>query len=197
MSIKLTVGPPTPTKTEVGKYLTKWTTLSTDFKQKCLDDLVSKYPTNRTLEEIYIKCVFINYVYSTNIFSIYPIAEKIFNLNIDSKLKRKDRSIVDDIATVLINGKARKLYSFATKYCSSHCPDDFPIYDKYVNKALVYFQQQDKFDKSCSKISDFKKKLKNYEEFCNVLSAFMDYYKLADYSFKEIDIYLWQLGQAL
>ena len=52
---------------------------------------------------------------------------------------------MNDIARVNINGKDRNLYSFATKYCSHHNFNDYPIYDEYVAKVLLHFQRKDKF----------------------------------------------------
>jgi hypothetical protein len=33
-------------------------------------------------------------------------------------------------------------YSFATKYCSHHKPEMYPIYDSYVDKMLGYFKKR-------------------------------------------------------
>ena len=64
---------------------------------------------------------------------------------------------------------------------------DFPIYDSYVEKVLVYFEKKDKFGKF--KTAD----LKDYEKFKSVLISFRNYYGLDQYNLKQIDKYIWQL----
>lgn len=91
--------------------------------------------------------------------------------------------------TVVINNKSIKLYSFATKYCSHHNPEDFPIYDSFVDKVLRYFRDMDGF-------SEFKNgDLKNYKRFKEILNDFRMFYGLQTYSFKDIDKFLWQFGK--
>lgn len=53
--------------------------------------------------------------------------------------------MVSEIQRVTINNVEKNFYSFTTKYCSHHCPLDFPIYDSYVEKVLCYFRNRDKF----------------------------------------------------
>lgn len=96
---------------------------------------------------------------------------------------------MNDIQCVTIGDKSINFYSFATKYCSHHEPEYFPIYDSYVEKILCYFQKIHRF--SFFKTSD----LKNYKIFKSVLEDFRKYYKLTNYSLKQIDQYLWQLGK--
>ena len=88
------------------------------------------------------------------------------------------------------NGKTKKLYSFATKYCSHHKPDVYPIYDDYINKILRYYRDIDGFSKFTNKM------LLDYRSFHAILHDFQRFYKLESYTVKEIDQYLWQLGKA-
>lgn len=102
---------------------------------------------------------------------------------------KNDTSLVNDIAQVKINGVKKNFYSFATKYCSHHKPEEYPIYDSYVEKMLMYFQKTDKFAK-------FKKAdLKNYAKFKSILIEFKKFYDINEYTLKEIDKYIWQLGK--
>ena len=78
---------------------------------------------------------------------------------------------------------------FATKYCSHHNPLEYPIYDSYVDKVLRYFRDTDGF---CDFESD---DLKQYDKFKQIVLAFRTYYHLEQYTLKEIDQYLWQLGK--
>ena len=182
---------PLPTPHEVNKYLKLWDSLENYvLQEKALDKLFFDVcPKNNNIEDILIKCCTLNDFYSTNIFSIFPVAKHILKLNIDERLKKGDTSLVNDIASIKIKWKELNFYSFATKYCSHHFPLDFPIYDNYVEKCLLYFKEKDKF-------YDFKKiDLKNYSKFKEILVHFTDFYWLNSYNLKEIDKYLWQLGK--
>ncbi|MDE8719163.1 hypothetical protein PZH37_19535, partial [[Eubacterium] siraeum] len=89
-----------------------------------------------------MKVVALNDFYITNIFSVYPVAKHILSLDIDTRLKAGDVSLVSDIQKVTINGVEKNFYSLATKYCSHHRPLDYPIYDSYVEKVLCYFRDR-------------------------------------------------------
>ena len=182
---------PTPTKQEIQKYLKLWDSLENYvLQEKSLNQLFFEtYPHNNKIEEILIKCSSLNDFYSTNIYSIFSVAKQIKNLNIDDRLKNGDATLVDEIAHITINGKKRYFYSFATKYCSHHFPNLFPIYDTFVEKVLMFFKKRDNF------MSFKKEDLKNYQNFINILLQFKKFYKLEEYDFKSIDKYLWQLGK--
>lgn len=138
---------PRPCKEEVIKYLNKWDSLENYvLQEKSLDKLfINTYPNNIEIEDILIKVSSLNDFYSTNIFSVFPVAKHILELNIDKRLKRKDTTLVNDISNVEINGKNKHFYSFATKYCSHHDPINYPIYDNYVDKVLNYFRKKTVF----------------------------------------------------
>lgn len=182
---------PTPTNSEVEKYLAIWDSLDNYVMQEqSLDKLFfSLIPTNSDIRDILIKASTLNDFYSTNIYSIFPVAKHILELGIDERLKSGDTSLVNDIANVEISGKHKCFYSFATKYCSHHNPIDFPIYDSYVENVLMYFSKRDKFAKI--KRSD----LKNYDYFKNSLIHLAEYYNISEYNLKDLDRYLWQLGK--
>lgn len=182
---------PSPNKKIIEKYLVKWDNLEEHYiwQEKSLYKLFHEdYKNNTDLNEILIKCSCLNDFYSTNIFSIFNVAKNIFNLKIDKRLNDNDPSLVNDIAHVKINGVDKTFYSFASKYCSHH-NDEFPIYDYFVDKMLVYFKNKDKFAK-------FKKDdLKDYVKFRNILIEFKKFYDIEEYSLRDIDKYLWIAGK--
>jgi hypothetical protein len=98
---------PTPCKNEVEKYLKKWDSLENYvLQEKSLDKLFFiTYPNNNEIEDILIKVSSLNDFYSTNIFSVFPVAKHILNLDIDNRLKSNDETLVNDIANLSINGK--------------------------------------------------------------------------------------------
>ena len=75
-------------------------------------------PENTDMSDILLKVAALNDFYSTNIFSVYPVAKHILSLGIDERLKVGDVTLVSDIQKVNINGVGKNFYSFATKYCS-------------------------------------------------------------------------------
>lgn len=182
---------PRPCKKEVEKYLKQWDSLENYVLQEdALNKLFFKtYPNNDNINDILIKASSLNDFYSTNIFSIFPVAKHIYKLNIDQRLKMRDETLVNDIANVEINGVQKYFYSFATKYCSHHLPEDYPIYDSYVEKVLMYFKKIEKFDKFV------KNDLKDYKRYKQILINFKKYFDIDDYNLKDIDRYLWQLGK--
>ena len=182
---------PRPSKSEVLKYLNRWDSLENYVLQEnSLNKLFfNTYPLNDNIEDILIKVSSLNDFYSTNIFSVFPVAKHILQLNIDERLKNNDVTLVNEISHITISGKQKNFYSFATKYCSHHNPVEFPIYDSYVDKVLNYFKRKDGF-------AEFKKEeLKDYKKFKNVLIQFKKFYDIDEFNLKDIDRYLWQLGK--
>lgn len=182
---------PRPSVEEIEFYLEKWKMLEDySFQEEALNRLFFKLcPKNTEIADILLKCSTLNDFYSTNIFSIYPVAKHILQLKIDKRLSIGDETLVDDIKKIEIKSKIKNFYSFATKYCSHHNPKDFPIYDSYVDVVLRYFKSVDNF-------SNFKNEdLKNYTYFKKVLLDFRRFYDLEAYNLKQIDQYLWQLGK--
>lgn len=180
---------PKPSVKEVEKYLEQWKHLDNYVNQEnSLDKLFFELIlNNKQIEDILIKCSTLNDFYSTNIFSIFPVAKHILELNIDERLNKGDLTLVNDIADV--KELDRRFYSFASKYCSHHNPEQFPIYDNYVDKVLRYFRNVDKF-------ANFKNdNIKDYVKFKYILEEFKVYYSLEQYSLKELDRYLWLLGK--
>ena len=180
---------PTPSKEEVEKYLKLWDSLENYVNQenslkKLFIDLI---PENKEIEDILIKSSTLNDFYSTNIFSIFPVAKHIHELDIDERLQKGDLTLVNDIADVKELNKC--FYSFATKYCSHHNPNVYPIYDSYLDKILRHFKRKDHF-------ADFKgADLKDYNRYVEILDEFAKFYGIDDYSRKDLDRYLWQLGK--
>ncbi len=180
-----------PSVSHVKYYLERWDTLENYHLQElALDRLFFELcPGNTDITDILLKASTLNDFYSTNIFSIYPLAKHILSLDIDRRLKTGDVSLVTDIQYVSINGTVKNFYSFATKYCSHHNPLDFPIYDSYVDKVLCYFRNRDSFT------TFTKNEITEYSNFKRIIIDFRNFYHLSKYNLKQIDKYLWQLGK--
>jgi len=158
-----------PCPEQVAMYLEKWDSLENYvLQERSLRKLFTQtYPLNVEMDDVLIKVCSLNDFYSTNIFSPFNVAKHIVELEIDQRLSDRDFSLVNDIAIVKVNGhKTINFYSFATKYCSHHIPEDYPIYDSFVEKMLMHFKRKDKFFK-------FKKDdLKHYPTYREILMQF-------------------------
>lgn len=181
-----------PTPEKVSEYQQKWDQ-KTDYvlQESSLKKLfTSTYPLNNEMDDVLIKVCALNDFYSTNIFSPFKVAHHIVNLNIDEKLFGPDYNLVNSLALVEMGqNKIRNFYSFASKYCSHHFPEEYPIYDYYVEKVLLKLRRRDGF-------SNFKNDdLKEYREFIRILSDFRESYGLEEFDLKQIDRYLWLVGQ--
>lgn len=181
-----------PNIREVEKYLVKWKTLENYvLQEKSLKKLFTKtYPSNNKIEDVLIKVCALNDFYSTNILSPFIVSKHILKLTIDKRLQQRDYTLVNEIAHIKVKrNKIINFYSFASKYCSHHQPNYYPIYDNFVEKFLMYLRNEDKF-------YDFKRaELKDYPKYRQILLEFRKYYKLNKYSLKQLDKYLWQAGK--
>lgn len=182
---------PTPSKEQVEYYLAKWDELENyHLQEDALDKLFFKLcPKNTDITDVLLKVSTLNDFYSTNIFSVYPVAKHILSLGIDARLKAGDVTLVNDIKQITINGTERNFYSFASKYCSHHNPLDYPIYDSYVDAVLRYFRNRDGF----ASFADGD--LKDYVHFKGALIDFRVFYGLEEYNLKQLDKYVWLLGK--
>ena len=182
---------PTPSVEQVEHYLREWDALENyHLQEDALDKLFFRLcPKNTDITDILLKVCTLNEFYSTNIFSIYPVAKHILSLGIDARLKAGDVTLVNDIKQLTINGVEKNFYSFASKYCSHHNPMDYPIYDSYVDTVLRYFRNRDGF-------SDFPDgALKDYVHFKGAMIDFRAFYGLDAYNLKQLDRYVWLLGK--
>jgi hypothetical protein len=131
----------------IDSYLKMWDTLENyTLQEKTLGLLFNKFcPGNTKLEYVLLKVTALNQFYSTNIFDTYSVAKHILKMDIDQRLEKHDRLLVNELALVIIKGKQKNFYSFASKYCSHHVPEAFPIYDFFVEKMLLNYTVADCF----------------------------------------------------
>ena len=166
---KITI--PAPCQQQLNDYCNKWKNDKALENYRIQEQALNKLfhellPLNNDISAILIKSSILNDFYSTNIFAIYPVAKRIKSLDIDRRLKEGDANLVMDIKNVTVNGKNKSFYSFATKYCSHHDAENYPIYDTYVDEVLRHFRRESKF---CS----FKNQdLKDYCQFKQILIEF-------------------------
>jgi hypothetical protein len=180
-----------PTAALVRKYLDKWQTLEKyKLQEESLKLLFQDLcPRNDDLSHILLKVSALNDFYSTNIFDTYSVAKRILADDPSARILEGDISLVNELARVQIGGKDKNFYSFASKYCYHHNPEEFPIYDSYVDKMLRHFSRTDGFAELGWN------ELKIYERFVGIVQDFRKHYRLDEFSLREIDIYLWLVGK--
>ena len=153
--------------------------------EKIIADLFRSLPDNRDIDDVWHKVVVLNGLYSTNIWATYKVASHICELDIDPKLEEKSLPLVNNIAQVEIKGKTWHFRSFASKYCSWHKPEVYPIYDSFVDRLIWAYRKLYAF-------ADFKhNELGDYPRFREIIERFRDYFGLSQFNFKELDKFLW------
>ena len=182
-----------PSAEQVKIYLNKWKNQEKyDSQEKAIEKLFAEHPNNTELGDVLLKVAVLNDFYSTNIYDTYSVAKHICSIKgIDERLARGDESLVNEIQTVKIGNKIKHFYSFATKYCSHHNQIEYPIFDSYVDTILCFYKKVFKFYEFT------EEDLKDYEKFKVILKKFMDFFQLNDFTVKQIDQYLWQIGKNL
>jgi hypothetical protein len=153
--------------------------------------LIQLFPLNTQFNEVLAKVCVINDLYSTRIQGTFEMAEHIVSLNPDKDIQQGSTNIVDRIANLTISGTTRSNYSFATKYCSWHAIDLYPIYDKFVRKLIMAYKRKDNFYRFEAN------ELRKYGKYKQIYNAFITHYNLNKFSLKEIDKFLWGYGKVL
>ena len=149
------------------------------------------YPGNDDLHGILVKASTLNSIYFTHVYKIYEVACHIRECHPDEMLKAGDADAVKAIQYVRIGDHTYNFYSFATKYCSFTNQSAYPIYDGNVDAALRYFKEHHGFDQF--EIKD----LKDYSKFKDLIDKFKSQYSLTGFTYKEIDHYLWYVGDII
>lgn len=183
--------PQAPTPALVRQYIRRFDEGRDGLVDKALLELFRAFPENARLEHILLKVLGLNALYSTGIIAVPPVAKHILRLDIDTRLVEGAPELVNDIArTPTGDGKIRRNYSFATKYCSWHVPDAYPIFDSIVGKLISEYQRLDEFSAFF-----WQYELSDYLRFKHTVEAFREHYGLTDFSFKELDKFLWLYGK--
>lgn len=97
--------------------------------------------------------------------------------------------MVNEIASVEIAGKLRRNYSFATKYCSFHAPGAYPKCDGNTESIIWAYQESYGFGQFT------QPELKDYPKYKATVVQFRSHFALSDFSFKQLDNFLWGYGR--
>jgi hypothetical protein len=157
--------------------------------EEALGQLLSKFPRNTEVSHVLLKVLVLNKLSSAWVrdVDVKPLARHIAGLGIDPLLAEGSPATVD-LITHCENLKLH--FSFASKYCSWHNPDAYPIYDTYVEACLWYHRKQDGFAK-------YAREGYRYPDFVRIVTAFREFYGLTSFTFKQLDKFLWSQGRQL
>ena len=192
-------------------------------KEAALEKLFLQYPENKDLSDVVIKITTLNSLYSTRlnnnrdnrkkdindrknktIIDVVSLAEHIIkNKELDDWMMSNDeeqRKKAFNYIALKDNFELpqfKKCPSFASKYCSWHNKNGYPIMDSITRKALY------KINKSQESVFSFKEiktisSLDDYNIYYKASRCFRDYVNetfLKKYTFKEIDMFLWKYGK--
>ena len=61
-------------------------------------------PKNEDISDILLKVATLNDFYSTNIFSVYPLAKHILSIDIDERLRQGDVALVKEVQKLIMVG---------------------------------------------------------------------------------------------
>jgi hypothetical protein len=166
--------------------------------EQALRDLFGQYPHNNNEAHVLLKVVALDRLYSTNIYAVHVMAHQIFQQaeEIDSALAAGSPIVVDKIARITIGatGKKRTNYSFASKYCSWHRPDKYPIWDSRVRSYFRSLTRSLKNTDDVGLLGTNPYVWNVYPEFVEHISKFQKRYEVDKFTFKEIDKFLWLYG---
>jgi hypothetical protein len=160
-----------------------------ELPERALKVLIEHFPENTDRAHILLKVVAINRLYATNIFDVYSVVNHIAERKIDTDLKAGSIQLVGKMAWVPIGDKKRNNLSFASKYCSWHRPDCYPIYDSRAEACLWAYHEEIGLRS--------RKELWEYESYFEAVKRFRDRFELGKLSFKDIDKFLYHMGNAL
>lgn len=172
------------------------------------------------------KCTILNIYYSTQIKDkdLLAMARRIISLNdisynnmglVDYLLffetdRAKYRRLVNLIAYYKDKDSVGNCYSFASKFCSWHSQEKFPIVDSYA-KGLLYRITENSDKKYMEEIYKnipgrtkrkqqsnlYNHELNDYYIYCQLYDGFIDEFGLSGMDYKKIDEYIWQYSKSL
>jgi hypothetical protein len=158
--------------------------------EDALRQLRERFPQNSETAHVLLKVLVLNKLYNARVrdIDVEPLARHVASLQLDSVLEKGAPTAV---ALITNCEKLKKYFSFATKFCSWHNPVAYPMYDGNVDECLWSYQRQDRFAKF------HRQDLGSYEKLIAVVAGFRAFYGLESFSFRQLDKFLWRLGERI
>lgn len=187
-----------PSEKEFKKYIDIWNNkYNREFvagfdHEKLLNIVFEDYNhSNKNVKDMYIKCVMLDKLYSTNIKYMDSLVKHLVSIeNLDEMLSNGDAELVNIIKKVQVDDdKTINYMSFASKYCNRYNPEYYPVYDTIVKEIFSYYLSTLSFYKRKDKVE-----LKDYASFKNVVDEFLKAYPFIK-NYTQLDNYLWTMGK--
>ena len=179
-----------PSVKEVKYYVDKWKNPNNKefYYYKCLEQVFAKKA--HTKINLFNKCAMLNIAYKCCSYVDYEIIVsqlmKKLNDNNQKKLQSGDRTIVDDLRTIMTEKNGSKdLYVFSIMFCHHSKPQFFYGFSRPICRTLVVLNKKESFY-NIEKWQDFW----DYGFFCKVMEAFSKKYGLKDINKTNLDIML-------
>jgi hypothetical protein len=156
--------------------------------EESLNLLWSAFPHNTEPSQVFLKVLVLNQLYSTrvDVVDIELLARHIAGLSIDPLL---DQGALEAVRLITnCPGLKKKYLSFASKYCSRHRPEIYPIWDGNARACLWAYKKQDLF----APFHNYD--LWNYEKFLELVIAFRTKYSLTCFTLRQLDKFLYRFG---
>lgn len=156
--------------------------------------LRAQFPRNTDIRHVLLKVLVLNKLYAARVrdIDVEPVATHIVGLAADKHLDQLlDQGSLDAVFLITACPNLREYLAFASKFCSWHNPEAYPIYDGNVRECLWSYGEQDRFAK-------FRKNdLWYYRRLVDIVKAFRNYYELTSLSLKQLDKFLWRSGDRI
>ncbi|MCR4846153.1 MAG: hypothetical protein K5865_05380 [Eubacterium sp.] len=195
------------------------------YKETVLRKLFDVYKDNTNFCKVLIKVTTLNSLYGAGLhdsigsktIDVITMAKHILlEPRFDGWLKSENENDHLKAYSYIESGKSdardehyNNCYSFASKYCSWHRPDIFPIWDTTVRENLHHFIMANDIS-SAKEVEEWDKinnsNFNNYMVFYKVFIRFKDYIndkirkendKNQEYTVKELDKFLWQYSRKI
>jgi hypothetical protein len=166
--------------------------LSNYYVQECkIKRFVTSNPANTSEDVVDGKVRMLNGYYSTRVpRKTKNMVKNIVSISdIDSSLRNGNTNIVHLIAKT-----DKNYFSFATKFCALHEPDQYPIYDNFVWSLFIYLGKQGFFsEQTYSLFKNIKQSPGGYADYKIIYNEFIKKTGMGCYckSYRQVDAYLW------
>jgi hypothetical protein len=160
--------------------------------EESLAQLREHFPKNTDIRHVLLKVLVLNKLYGTMIpdIKVETVAKHIVGLANDHSLDQLlPDGKIEAVAHIRDCPNLKQYAAFASKFCSWHNPEAYPIYDGNVRACLWSYQNQDPF-------AEIKKQddLSYYQNLFDAVVAFRNHYELNSLSFKQLDKFMYRVG---
>lgn len=158
--------------------------------EHALKKLRDAFPFNTDPSQVLIKIIALNRLYSARVRDKdqEDLARHIVKQNLDLIM---EQGAQDAVRLIWDSPCSQQYYSFATKFCSWHNPEAYPIFDRNVVEALWAYRMRDDF------AIFTKNDLYDYEKLIATENTFRAKYGLESLGFKALDKFLWRVGDGI